>query len=73
METLLDVFNSGEIWAIVIKALVGIILSGIVTLLGTIIIKIILKFKDSRLYKYANILVEAAEQKFPNEGTKMGP
>lgn len=73
IEAFSDIFNSGEIWSILIKVLLGIVLSGAATLLGTLIVKIITKNKDSKIYKYANTLVVAAEQKFPNEGTKMGP
>ena len=73
INTLVDMFNSGEIWSILLKIVIGLILSGITTLIGTITVKVILKFKESMVYKYADTLVAAAEQKYPNEGTKMGP
>ena len=73
IDAFLELWNSGEVWSIVFKALISLILSGIATLLATSIVKIITKSKESRIYKYTDTLIEAAEQKFPNEGTKMGP
>ena len=73
IDAFLEICRSGEIWTIIIKVLLGIVLSGLATLLGTIIVKVITGNKESKIYKYAKTLVEAAEQKYPNEGTKMGP
>lgn len=73
METLTEIFTSGEIWSIIIKALLTAAAGGIIALCGTLLGKIISKNKESRIYKYARTLVDAAEQKYPNEGTKMGP
>lgn len=72
-EAFLDVWSSGEIWSILIKVLIGLAFSGIAGLCGTLIVRIITNCKESKIYKYATTLVEAAEQKYPNEGTKMGP
>lgn len=45
----------------------------ITTLAGIVLGKLLSKMNSSRIYKYAKTLVEAAEQKYPNEGIKMGP
>lgn len=66
-------FVDGEIWAVVVKVLVTALLTAAVGLVGTLIGKIISKYKESKIYKYAATCVAAAEQKFPNEGKKMGP
>ena len=61
------------VWNIVLKILILASVSLLTTLLGCLLSKLITKFNNSKIYKYAKTLVEAAEQKFPNEGTKMGP
>lgn len=72
-ETILEMYQSGQLWEILIKVILTAAASGLVALCGTLISNIISKNKESKIYKYASTLVEAAEQKFPNEGTKMGP
>ena len=72
-EAILQIFQNGDIWTIIIKVLITTVLSAVVGLIGTLIGKIISKHKNSKIYKYAKTCVEAAEQKFPNEGKKMGP
>ena len=72
-ETISEMYSSGQLWEIIIKVLLTAAASGVVALCGTLISNIIAKNKESKIYKYASTLVEAAEQKFPNEGTKMGP
>ena len=72
-ESFVNMTNSGEIWVYVFRVLLGLVLSGVATLIGTLIATIISKHKESKIYKYASTLVDAAEQKYPNEGTKMGP
>lgn len=61
METLTEIFTSGEIWSIIIKALLTAAAGGIIALCGTLLGKIISKNKESRIYKYARTLVDAAE------------
>lgn len=73
MEVVTEFFTDGEFWAILIKVLVTALLSAGVGLMGTLIGNVISKHKDSKIYKYAKTCVKAAEQKFPNEGKKMGP
>ena len=73
MEVITEFFASGEFWAILIKVLLTALLTAGVGVLGTLIGKIIAKSKNSKIYKYADTCVKAAEQKFPNEGKKMGP
>ena len=73
VETIQEMFSSGEIWGIIIKVLLTAIASGLVAICGALIGRIVSKNKQSKIYKYASTLVDAAEQKFPNEGTKMGP
>ena len=73
IDTLVYIFESGDIWAILLKVLITALMSGLVGLVCTLIGKIIAKSKTSKLKEHAKIAVEAAEQKFPNEGTKMGP
>ena len=72
-EGMVEVFTATDFWGIVIKVLVTAVLTGLVGLCATLIGKLIAKCKNSKIYKYAKTCVEAAEQKFPNEGTKMGP
>lgn len=72
-EAIQQLFLSGDIWAIIVKVLVTAILSAVLGLLGTLIGKLVVKNKNSKIYKYAKTCVEAAEQKYPNEGKKMGP
>ena len=64
MEFLLEILS---------KMIIAICSAIITTLLGILLSKIIKKVNNGRIYRYARTLVEAAEQKFPNEGTKMGP
>lgn len=66
-------FQSGDFWAILIKALITALLTGLIGLICTAIGKIIAKCKNSNLIRHARIAVRAAEQKFPNDGKKMGP
>lgn len=73
MEVIAQFFTSVDIWAIIIKVLLTAALGALATWLGTLIANLIAKNKNSKIYKYAETLVDAAEQKFPNEGVKMGP
>ena len=73
MEYLTQFFISGDVWAVVIKVLITALLSAGVGYLCTLIGKLISKSKNSKIRKYAEVCVKAAEQKFPNEGKKMGP
>jgi hypothetical protein len=73
MEVVKQFFISGDIWAIVVKVLITAFLGALVTWISTLIANVIAKSKNSKIYRYAATLVEAAEQKYPNEGTKMGP
>lgn len=66
-------FQSGEFWPVLIKVLLTAVLTGLVGLCTTLIGKIVAKNKSSKIMKQAEIAVRAAEQKFPNEGRKMGP
>lgn len=61
IDAFLEICRSGEIWAIILKVLLGIVLSGLVTLLSTCVVKIITANKESKIYRYAKTLVEAAE------------
>ena len=72
-ESITEFFASGDFWAILIKALLSLAITGLCGLMGTLIGKVISNHKTSRIYRYAMTVVEAAEQKFPNEGKKMGP
>ena len=73
MEIIKEFFASGDVWTIVIKVLLTAIFTGLLGLIGTLLGRIIARHKNSKIYKYADACVKAAEQKFPNEGTKMGP
>ena len=73
MEVIKEFFTSGEVWVVVIKVLATAILTGLLGLVGTLIGKLIANSRNSKIYKYAKTCVEAAEQKYPNEGKKMGP
>lgn len=73
MEIVTEFFTSGEFWAVLIKVLMTALLSAGIGLICTLIGKAIVKHKDSKIYKYAKTCVKAAEQKYPNEGKKMGP
>lgn len=73
IESLIYIFESGDIWAILLKVLITTLISGLVGLVCTLLGKLVAKSKTSKLKYHAKIAVEAAEQKFPNEGTKMGP
>lgn len=66
-------FQSGEFWPVLIKVLLTAILTGLIGLCTTLIGKMVAKNKNSKIMKQAEIAVRAAEQKFPNEGKKMGP
>ena len=72
-EAISQFFTSGDVWAVIIKVLITALLSAATAWIGTLVANRIAKNKNSKIYKYAETLVEAAEQKFPNEGTKMGP
>ena len=73
MEFINEFFSSSDFWTIVVKVLLTALLTGLLGLIGTIIGKIIANAKNSKIRKYAETCVRAAEQKFPNEGKKMGP
>ena len=73
IESLFNIFGTGDFWGIVLKALFTALITGVIGLICTLIGSIIAKSKTSKLKHHAKIAVEAAEQKFPNEGTKMGP
>ena len=73
MEIIKEFFASGDVWTIVIKVLLTAIFTGLLGLIGTLLGRIIARHKNSKIYKYADACVKAAEIKFPNEGTKMGP
>ena len=72
-EVIRNFFTNGDIWGVIIKVLITALLTTGIGLIGTLIGKIIIKNKNSKIYKYAKTCVKAAEQKFPNEGKKMGP
>lgn len=72
-ESLSNIFINGDVWSIIIKALLSLAATGLCGLIGTLIGKVISNHKTSKIYKYARTVVDAAEQKFPNEGKKMGP
>ena len=61
METILQVFSSGDIWSYVLKALLTLLLSAATAGISTLIVNLIARNKESRLYKYAMTVVEAAE------------
>lgn len=73
METIIAFFESGDIWAIIIKVLLTALITAAIGFICTLIGKLIAKCKNSKLMKHARIAVRAAEMKFPNEGKKMGP
>lgn len=72
-EALEIFFQSGEFWPVLVKVLITALLSGLIGLFTTLLGKLIANSKTSKIKKQAKIAVLAAEQKFPNEGTKMGP
>ena len=72
-ETFSEFFISGEFWAVLLKVLVTALLTTGIGFIGTLIGKAVAKNKESKIYKYAATCVRAAEMKYPNEGTKMGP
>ena len=57
---------------IVLKAVGSIGASIIVTLAGILFAKLITKIKESRINSYIKEAVQAAEQLYPNQGTKTG-
>ena len=61
MEVIAQFFMSGDIWAIIIKVLLTAALGAFATWLGTLIANLIAKNKNSKIYKYAETLVDAAE------------
>ena len=71
--TFLEFFTSGDVWAVIIKVLATALLTAGLGYIGTCIGRLIAKNKESKIYRYADTCVRAAEQKFPNEGKKMGP
>lgn len=73
LDSLKYIFESGDIWAIILKVLITALVTGLASLTYTLIGKAVAKSKTSKLRYHAKIAVESAEQKFPNEGTKMGP
>ena len=70
---MLEFLASTDFWAIVIKCLITALLSAGIGALCTLIGKLIIKCKNSKLVRHARIAVRAAEMKLPNEGKKMGP
>ena len=64
---------STNFWSVLLKVLLTALLSTAIGAMCTLIGKLLVKFNDSKLIKHAKIAVRAAEQKFPNEGKKMGP
>lgn len=72
-ESIQQLLSSVDIWAVVIKVLVTALLSTCIGVVCTLLGKLIARCKNSKIRAYATVCVEAAEQKFPNEGTKMGP
>ena len=73
LESINEFFTNGEFWPILIKALITTLLTAGVGFICTQIGKAIAKNKESKICKYAEKCVKAAEMKYPNEGTKMGP
>ena len=73
MEVITEFFTSGDFWTTIIKVLVTVLLTTGLGYLGTLLGRVIARNKESKIYKYAKICVAAAEQKYPNEGKKMGP
>jgi zinc transporter ZupT len=61
MEVITQFFTSGDIWTIIIKVLLTAALGAITTWIGTLIATLIVKDKNSKIYKYAETLVDAAE------------
>jgi zinc transporter ZupT len=61
MEVIAQFFTSGDVWAVIIKVLLTAALGALATLLGTLIANLIAKNKNSKIYKYAETLVDAAE------------
>ena len=70
---MLDFLSNTDLWSIIIKCLLTTFLSLGIGALCTLTGKLIIKSKHSKLARHAKIAVAAAEMKFPNEGTKMGP
>ena len=70
---MIEFLASTNFWAILLKALITALVTGLVGLVCTSLGKLIVKCKNSKLRHHAKIAVEAAESKFPNEGKKMGP
>ena len=70
---MVEFLTSTDFWAIVVKCLITALLSAGIGALCTLIGKVIIKCKNSKLVRHARIAVRAAEMKFPNEGKKMGP
>lgn len=68
-----EFLTSTDFWAILIKSLVTGLLTAAVGLICTLIGKALASWKHSKIRTHAKIAVKAAEQKFPNEGKKMGP
>lgn len=73
LTNLSSFFVREDIWFTIIKVLLTTVFSALLGLIGTLTGKIIANAKESKIRKYAKTCVEAAEQKFPNEGKKMGP
>lgn len=73
LQKITEIFTGSDIWVIIIKLLITTVLSAFLGLIGTLIGKIVVKNKRSKIYEYADKCVKAAEIKFPNEGKKMGP
>ena len=70
---MLDFLMSTDVWGIILKVIITAAATGIAGLICTLFGKLIISCKNSKMRNHAKIAVEAAEQKFPNEGTKMGP
>jgi hypothetical protein len=61
LDSLVYIFESGDIWAIILKVLITALVSGLVGLVCTLIGKLVAKSKTSKLKEHAKIAVEAAE------------
>ena len=70
---MLDFLMSTDVWGIILKVIITAAATGIAGLICTLFGKLIISCKNSKMRNHAKIAVEAAEQKFPNEGKKMGP
>ena len=70
---MLDFLTSSDFWGIALKVIITAAATGLAGAICTLFGKLIISCKNSKMRNHAKIAVEAAEQKFPNEGKKMGP